>query len=53
MRFIIPTITLFQQRTPGRLMGRVVSGAVLVVFGGICAAAGVIGLLLPSMRSAR
>ncbi|MGZ8563314.1 MAG: MFS transporter [Candidatus Limnocylindria bacterium] len=79
MMFIIPTITLFQQRTPGRLMGRVVSsrqalvfgaiaasmavsgvladaigaGTVLVLFGGICAAAGVIGLLLPSMRNAR
>ena len=79
MLFIIPTITMFQQRTPGRLMGRVVSsrqalvfgaiaasmavsgvlsdaigaGTVLVVFGGICAAAGVIGIFLPSMRNAR
>ncbi|MGI8930456.1 MAG: hypothetical protein ACR2F5_04025, partial [Candidatus Limnocylindria bacterium] len=79
MLFIIPTITLFQQRTPGRLMGRVVSsrqalvfgaiaasmavsgilsdtigaGTVLVLFGGVCAAAGVIGILLPPMRNAR
>jgi MFS family permease len=79
MLFIIPTITLFQQRTPGRLMGRVVSsrqalvfgaiaismaasgiladvigaGMVLIVFGGICAGAGVIGILLPPMRNAR
>ena len=79
MLFIIPTITLFQQRTPGRLMGRVVSsrqalvfgaiaasmavsgvladaigaGTVLVIFGGICAGAGVIGLLLSPMRNAR
>lgn len=79
MLFIIPTITLFQQRTPGRLMGRVVSsrqalvfgaiaasmavsgvlaeaigaGTVLVVFGCVCAAAGVVGILLPSMRNAR
>ena len=77
--FIIPTVTLFQQRTPQRLMGRVVSSRqalvfgsiaasmalsgwlagiigpapVLVVSGGICAAAGVIGLGVPSMRNAR
>ncbi len=79
MLFIIPTITLFQQRTPGRLMGRVVSsrqalvfGAialsmgvsgvlteaigpsmVLVVFGAICAAAGLLALFVPAMRTAR
>ncbi len=79
MVFIIPTITLFQQRTPQRLMGRVVSsrqalvfgaiaasmglsgwlsdliGAdmVLVVAGGICAAAGAVGFLIPAMRTAR
>jgi MFS family permease len=79
MLFIIPTVTLFQQRTPQRLMGRVVSSRQVLVFGsiavsmalsgllaesispalvlgvsgGICAAAGVIGLALPSMRDAR
>jgi MFS family permease len=79
MLFIIPTITLFQQRTPQRLMGRVVSSrqalvfgsiaasmaisgylagilgpaVVLAVSGGICAAAGIIGIAVPSMRSAR
>jgi hypothetical protein len=79
MVFIIPTITLFQQRTPQRLMGRVVSsrqalvfGAiaasmglsgflagiigpaeVLAISGAICAAAGLIGILVPSMRNAR
>jgi len=79
MLFIIPTVTLFQQRTPQRLMGRVVSSRqalvfgsiaasmglsgwlagiigpamVLIVSGGICAAAGVIGIGVPSMRNAR
>jgi MFS family permease len=79
MLFIIPTITLFQQRTPGRLMGRVVSSrqalvfgsialsmgisgvlaeaigpsAVLIVFGVICAMAGVLALFVPAMRDAR
>jgi MFS family permease len=79
MLFIIPTITLFQQRTPQRLMGRVVSSrqalvfgaialsmalsgwlsevvganVVLVFAGGICAAAGAAGLLIPAMRNAR
>lgn len=79
MLFIIPTITLFQQQTPQRLMGRVVSsrqalvfgsiaasmaisgvladaigaGRVLIGFGAICAASGVVGIFLPSMRNAR
>jgi hypothetical protein len=79
MLFIIPTVTLFQQRTPQRLMGRVVSSrqalvfgsiaasmalsgwlagligaaTVLMVSGGVCAAAGVIGIGVPSMRNAR
>jgi len=79
MVFIIPTITLFQERTPQRLMGRVVSSRqalvfgsiaasmaisgwaagwagpaeVLIVSGLICAGAGVIGLLVPPMRTAR
>jgi MFS family permease len=79
MLFIIPTITLFQQRTPQRLMGRVVSSRQALVFGSIaasmglsgylagilgpavvlgvsgaiCAAAGLIGIAVPSMRTAR
>ena len=79
MLFIIPTVTLFQQRTPQRLMGRVVSSRqalvfgsiaasmglsgwlagiigpaqVLVLSGAICAAAGLIGIGVPSMRDAR
>jgi MFS family permease len=79
MLFIIPTVTLFQQRTPQRLMGRVVSSRQALVFGSIaasmglsgwlagifgpalvlglsgaiCAAAGFIGLAVPSMRTAR
>jgi MFS family permease len=79
MVFIIPTITLFQQRTPQRLMGRVVSSrqalvfgaiaasmglsgwlsdlvgadTVLIVAGAICALAGLAGVLIPPMRSAR
>jgi DHA3 family macrolide efflux protein-like MFS transporter len=78
MVFIIPTITLFQERTPQRLMGRVVSSRQALVFGSIaasmaisgwaagvagpaevliasgliCAGAGVIGLLIPPMRTA-
>lgn len=35
MLFIIPTITMFQQRTPQRLMGRVVSSRQALVFGAI------------------
>ncbi|MGQ0607993.1 MAG: MFS transporter [Chloroflexota bacterium] len=79
MVFIIPTVTLFQQRTPQRLMGRVVSSRqalvfgsiaasmglsgwlagvigsapVLIVSGAICALAGFIGIVIPSMRNAR
>jgi DHA3 family macrolide efflux protein-like MFS transporter len=79
MLFIIPTIALFQERTPQRLMGRVVSSrqalvfgsialsmagsgllagvigpaAVLILSGGICAGAGLIGLAVPAMRTAR
>ena len=79
MVFIIPTVTLFQELTPQRLMGRVISSrqtlvfgsiaasmalsgylagiigaaSVLVVSGAICAAAGVIGILIPPMRNAR
>ena len=79
MVFIIPTVTLFQERTPQRLMGRVISSRqalvfgsiaasmglsgylasvigpaqVLAISGGVCAVAGLIGILIPSMRNAR
>jgi MFS family permease len=79
MVFIIPTVTLFQETTPQRLMGRVVASrqalvfgslaasmgisgwlagvigpaSVFVVSGAVCAAAGAIGILIPSMRNAR
>lgn len=45
MLFIIPTITLFQQRTPDRLMGRVISSRQALVFGAIAASMAVSGLL--------
>lgn len=45
MLFIIPTITLFQQRTPGVLMGRVVSSRQAFVFGAIALSMGLSGWL--------
>jgi MFS family permease len=45
MLFIIPTITLFQQLTPQRLMGRVVSSRQALVFGAIALSMGVSGWL--------
>lgn len=45
MIFIIPTITLFQQRTPQRLMGRVVSSRQALVFGAIALSMGLSGWL--------
>lgn len=79
MLYIVPTITLFQERTPQRLMGRVVSSRQVLVFGAIasamaaagwitelvgadvvllwsgiiCGAAGLLAILVPSMRNAR
>jgi len=79
MLYIVPTITLFQERTPQRLMGRVVSSRQVLVFsaiagsmavagwltevvgadvvlvwsGAICAVAGLLSLIVPSMRDAR
>jgi MFS family permease len=79
MLYLVPTITLFQERTPQRLFGRVVSsrqaltfGAmalsqglagylagiigsaeVLMLGGGLIAAAGLIGIFVPAMRNAR
>jgi len=77
--YLAPTITLFQERTPSRLFGRVVStrqaltygamaismaGAgylagligpaqVMMLGGAMITAAGLLGLLFPSMRDAR
>ncbi len=45
MLFIIPTITLFQQRTPQRLMGRVISSRQALVFGAIALSMGLSGWL--------
>jgi MFS transporter, DHA3 family, macrolide efflux protein len=45
MLFIIPTITLFQERTPQRLMGRVVSSRQALVFGSIAFSMAGSGLL--------
>ncbi|MDQ2941087.1 MAG: MFS transporter, partial [Chloroflexota bacterium] len=42
---LIPTITLFQQRTPQRLMGRVVSSRQALVFGVMAASMAVSGWL--------
>ena len=48
MAFIIPSQTLFQERTPPELMGRVVSFRFAVVFGGMSIAMAVGGLLTAS-----
>jgi MFS family permease len=45
MLFIIPTITLFQEQTPQRLMGRVISSRQALVFGSIALAMGISGWL--------
>ena len=45
MVYIIPTVTLFQERTPQRLMGRVVSSRQALVFGSIAASMGLSGWL--------
>jgi DHA3 family macrolide efflux protein-like MFS transporter len=46
MAYVIPSQTLFQQRTPPELMGRVVSFRFTLVFGGMSIAMAVAGLLL-------
>ena len=45
MIFVIPSQTLFQQRTPAELMGRVVGFRFSLVFGSMAIAMGVGGLL--------
>ena len=44
MAFVIPSQTLFQERTPPELMGRVVSFRFAIVFGGMSIAMAVGGL---------
>ena len=46
MAFVIPSQTLFQERTPPELMGRVVSMRAALVFGGMSIAMAVGGLLV-------
>jgi MFS family permease len=45
MMFLIPNMTLFQERTPQRLMGRVVSMRQAIVFAAMALAMGVAGWL--------
>jgi hypothetical protein len=45
MIFLIPNITLFQERTPQRLMGRVVSTRQALVFGVMALSMGAAGWL--------
>ena len=45
MVFVIPSQTLFQQRTPAALMGRVVGFRFSLVFGSMAIAMGVGGLM--------
>jgi MFS family permease len=46
MAFVIPSQTLFQERTPPELMGRVVSFRFALVFGGMSLAMAIGGLLI-------
>jgi MFS transporter, DHA3 family, macrolide efflux protein len=46
MAFVIPSQTLFQERTPGELMGRVVSFRFALVFGGMSIAMAIGGLMI-------
>ena len=52
MVWLIPTITLFQERTPQRLMGRVVSTRQALVFGVMAGAMGLAGWLAGILGSA-
>ena len=49
MAFVIPSQTLFQERTPPELMGRVVSFRFALVFGGMSVAMGVGGLFVGAL----
>ncbi len=46
MAFVIPSQTLFQERTPPEMIGRVVSFRFALVFGGMSVAMGIGGLLI-------
>jgi MFS family permease len=49
MAFVIPSQTMFQERTPPELMGRVVSFRFALVFGGMSIAMGVGGLFVGAL----
>ena len=51
MAFVIPSQTMFQERTPPELMGRVVSFRFALVFGGMSIAMGVGGLFVGLVRA--
>jgi MFS family permease len=51
MAFVIPSQTLFQERTPPELMGRVVSFRFALVFGGMSLAMGLGGLLMGALSA--
>ena len=52
MAFVIPSQTLFQERTPPELMGRVVSFRFAMVFGGMSLAMGLAGVAIGLVGSA-
>jgi len=45
MLYLVPTITLFQERTPQRLFGRVVSSRQALTFGAMAISMGAAGAL--------
>ena len=51
MAFVIPSQTLFQERTPPEMMGRVVSFRFALVFGGMSVAMAVGGLFVGVLRA--
>jgi DHA3 family macrolide efflux protein-like MFS transporter len=52
MLYLVPTITLFQERTPQRLFGRVVSSRQALTFGAMALAQGLAGYLAGVIGSA-
>jgi MFS family permease len=51
MAFLIPSQTMFQQRTPPELIGRVVSFRFALVFGGMSVAMGLGGILMGTLSA--
>jgi len=52
MVFVIPSQTMFQERTPGEMLGRVVGFRSALVFGSMTIAMAVSGLLASSVGTA-